>query len=124
MASGIRTRARFRAIVTSVGVLGAVLAARAHAALLAGTPLTASVKAALEAGFMSRVLAGDTVQATAQLPTAVRVTLASAAHASFASGFAAALGVAAVVAASIAAGVWLLGGRSEATRTGAVASNG
>ncbi|HEX7907489.1 MAG TPA: MFS transporter [Paraburkholderia sp.] len=124
MASGISTTTRFTAIVTSVGVLGAVLAARAHAALLAGTPLTADVKIALEAGFMSRVLAGDAAQATAQLPPAARATLASAAHASFASGFAAALGLAAAVAASIAAGVWLLGGRREAVRVGAMDSSG
>jgi EmrB/QacA subfamily drug resistance transporter len=123
MASGISTTTRFTAIVTSVGVLGAVLAARAHTALLAGTPLTADVKAALDAGFMSRVLAGDTAQAAAQLPPAVRATLVSAAHASFARGFAAALGVAAAVAASIAAGVWLLGGRREAEQVGGMASN-
>jgi predicted MFS family arabinose efflux permease len=35
MASGISTTTRFTAIVTSVGVLGAVLAARTHAAFLA-----------------------------------------------------------------------------------------
>jgi hypothetical protein len=48
----------------------------------------------------------------------------SAAHASFASGFAAALGLAALIAASIAAGVWLLAGASDAERVRGAASNG
>ncbi|MFB9125865.1 MFS transporter [Paraburkholderia dipogonis] len=124
MASGISTTTRFTAIVTSVGGLGAVLAARTHTAFLAATPVTLEVKTALDAGFMSRVLAGDTAQATAGLPAAVRATLMSAAHASFASGFAAALGLAAVIAVSIAAGVWLLAGKSEAARMRGAASNG
>lgn len=124
MASGISTTTRFTAIVTSVGVLGAVLAARTHTAFLAAAPLTPEVKTALDAGFMSRVLAGDTAQATASLPPAVRAALMSAAHASFASGFAAALGLAAVIAVSIAAGVWLLAGKSEAARMRGAASNG
>jgi MFS family permease len=124
MASGISTTTRFTAIVTSVGVLGAVLAARTHAAFIAATPLTPDVKTALDAGFMSRVLAGDTAQATAQLPPALRAALTSAAHASFAEGFAAALCVAAFVAVSVAAGVWLLAGRAETVRVRGVASNG
>ncbi|MFM0736168.1 MFS transporter [Paraburkholderia xenovorans] len=124
MASGISTTTRFTAIVMSVGVLGAVLAARTHAAFVADTPQTPDVKAALEAGFMSRVLAGDTAQATAHLPLALRDTLIGAAHASFASGFAAALGLAAVAAASIAAGVWMLGGRRERADNRSIASNG
>jgi EmrB/QacA subfamily drug resistance transporter len=116
MASGISTTTRFTAIVTSVGVLGAVLAARTHAAFLASTPLTPGVKAALDAGFMSGVLAGDTERATADLSPVVRSTLAAAAHTSFADGFAAALCVAAGVAAAAAAGVWLLAGRAERVR--------
>ncbi|CAB3787424.1 Multidrug resistance protein Stp [Paraburkholderia ultramafica] len=124
MASGISTTTRFTAIVTSVGVLGAVLAARTHAAFVAATPLTPDVKAALDAGFMSRVLAGDTAQATAHLPPMLRAALTSAAHASFADGFAAALCVAGLVAASVAVGVWLLAGRAEALRMRGVASNG
>ena len=124
MASGISTTTRFTAIVTSVGVLGAVLAARTHAAFVAATPLTPDVKAALDAGFMSRVLAGDTAQATAHLPPLLRAALTSAAHASFADGFAAALGVAGLVAASVAAGVWLLAGRAEVVRARGVASSG
>jgi MFS family permease len=124
MASGISTTTRFTAIVTSVGVLGAVLAARAQAVFIAATPMTPNVKTALDAGFMSRVLAGDTAQATAHLPAGVRATLTSAAHASFAGGFAAALCVAGFVAAAVALGVWLLGGRSESVRAQPLASNG
>lgn len=124
MASGISTTTRFTAIVTSVGVLGAVLAGRAHALFIAAAPLTPDVKAALDAGFMSRVLAGDTAQATAHLPPGLRAALASAAHASFAGGFAAALCVAGLVAASVAMGVWLLGGRSESVPAQTAASNG
>lgn len=124
MASGISTTTRFTAIVTSVGVLGAVLAARTHTAFLANAPLTPEVKAALDAGFMSRVLSGDTGQATASMSSALRLTLMSAAHASFASGFAAALGLAGLAAAAIAGGVWLLGGRAETARLRGVASNG
>jgi hypothetical protein len=124
MASGISTTTRFTAIVTSVGVLGAVLSARTHAAFLAATQSTPGVRAALDAGFMSRVLAGDTVQACAQLPPALRVALGSAAHASFAAGFAAALCVASVVAASVAVLVWWLAGRAEIARMRGVSSNG
>jgi predicted MFS family arabinose efflux permease len=124
MASGISTTTRFTAIVTSVGALGAVLAARTHAAFVAGTPATPDISAALDAGFMSRVLAGDTAQATAQLPAALRATLTSAAHASFASGFAAALYLAGAAALSITLGIWLLSRKGEAVRVGGVASNG
>ncbi|NPT43579.1 MFS transporter [Paraburkholderia sp. 1N] len=124
MASGISTTTRFTAIVTSVGVLGAVLAARTHAAFLAGTPMTPDVRAALDEGLMSRVLAGDIAQATAHLRPALRATLASAAHASFASGFAAALYLAGAAAVSIAAGMWLLGRKGEAVQVRRVASNG
>jgi len=124
MASGISTTTRFSAIVTSVGVLGAVLAARTQSAFLAGTPLTPPVRAALDAGFLSRVMAGDAAQASGHLAPALRATLTAAAHASFAEGFAAALAVAAVVAASVAAGVWLLAGRQEVARVRGVVSGG
>ncbi|MFM0031065.1 MFS transporter [Paraburkholderia madseniana] len=124
MASGISTTTRFTAIVTSVGVLGAVLAARTHAVFVAGTPMTPDISAALDAGFMSRLLAGDMAQATAHLPPALRATVVSAAHASFASGFAAALYLAAAAAASIAAGIWLLGRRGETARVRGIAANG
>lgn len=112
MASGISTTTRFTAIVTSVGVLGAVLAARTHAALLGTAPSSPEMKAALDAGFISHVLAGDTAQATANLPSALGFALRSAAHASFASGFAAALALAGIAAAVIAAGVGFLGSRA------------
>ena len=124
MASGISTTTRFTAIVTSVGVLGAVLAARTHTAFVAGIPMTPEVRAALDSGFMSRVLAGDMAQATAHLPPGLRVALVSAAHASFASGFAAALAVAGAMAVASAAGIWVLGRGSDAVRVGGTASNG
>ncbi len=124
MASGISTTTRFTAIVTSVGVLGAVLAARTHAAFLAGTQMTPDVRAALNEGLLSRVLAGDIVQATAHLPPALRVKLVASAHASFASGFAAALYLAGAAAVSIAAGIWLLGRQRESVPVRRVASNG
>lgn len=124
MASGISTTTRFTAIVTSVGVLGAVLAARTHAAFVAGIPMTPEVRTALDSGFMSRVLAGDVGEATAHLPPALRVALVSAAHASFAGGFAAALSVAGAIAAAIAAGICLLARTSDAVRVRESASNG
>jgi EmrB/QacA subfamily drug resistance transporter len=111
MASGISTTTRFTAIVTSVGVLGAVLAARTQMALqtnLAADPANAG---RVDAGFMSHVLAGDIAQATAQLPLATREILSNAARASFASGFASALCVAGILAVLMGAGVWLLAGR-------------
>ncbi|NIF52956.1 MFS transporter [Burkholderia sp. Ax-1724] len=124
MASGISTTTRFTAIVMSVGVLGAVLAARTEASFLATTPLTAPVRAALDAGFMSRVMAGDAAQATARLSPALQAMLTAAARASFAGGFAAALGVAAFVAASVAAGIWVLAGRAEVARGRGAVSRG
>lgn len=124
MASGISTTTRFTAIVSSVGVLGAVLAARTHTAFVAGIPMTPEVRAALDSGFMSRVLAGDMAQATAHLPPGLRVALVSAAHASFASGFAAALAVAGAMAVASAAGICVLGRGSDAVRVGGTASNG
>jgi EmrB/QacA subfamily drug resistance transporter len=111
MASGISTTTRFTAIVTSVGVLGAVLAARTRIALhtnLVGDPVSTG---RVDAGFMSHVLAGDIAQATAQFPLATRELLSDAARASFASGFASALSVAGMLAVLIAVGVWLLAGR-------------
>lgn len=123
-ASGISTTTRFTAIVMSVGMLGAVFATRTHAAFVAGTQMTPDVKAALDAGFMSHVLAGDMVQATAHLPPALQAMLVSAAHASFASGFAAALYLASAVGVSIIAGIGLLNRKGKAVRVRGVASNG
>jgi MFS family permease len=124
MASGISTTTRFTAIVTSVGVLGAVLAAHTRATFVAAMPLTPAVRAALDAGFMSRVMAGDTAQATASLAPALRSALTTAAQTSFATGFAAALSVAALVAAAVAAMVWGLAGRTEVVRVRAAVSEG
>jgi hypothetical protein len=114
MASGISTTTRFTAIVTSVGVLGAVLAARTKAAFYARPEVTPAIRRTLDADFLSRVLAGDIAQASLHLPPAVRASLAGAAHASFASGFAAALYLAAAAAAMIAVAVrWLANRASE-----------
>ncbi|MGF6723257.1 EmrB/QacA subfamily drug resistance transporter [Paraburkholderia sp. GAS41] len=112
MASGISTTTRFTAIVTSVGVLGAVLAARTQTVFYARPELSASVRHQLDPGFMSSVLAGDSAQASAHLPAAIRDSLALAAHASFASGFAAALYLAAATAIVIALAVRLLAMRA------------
>ncbi|WP_250510885.1 MFS transporter [Caballeronia sp. GACF4] len=109
MASGISTTTRFTAIVTSVGVLGAVLAARTKSALdlhASGFPV---LMHALDETFLSRVLAGDLAHAGAGGNAAVIAI----ARASFASGFAAALGVAGVSALLVASAVWVLAGRSE-----------
>jgi len=102
-----------------VGVLGVVLASRTQTALdaaLAGVP---AVKNALDADFMSRLLAGDSAHGTLSLAPDARNVLAIAAPASFASGFASALCVAGVVAVVIAVTVWALAGRrqSAAART-------
>ena len=113
MASGISATTRFTAIVISVGVLGAVLAARTQTAFYARPELTPAVRSALDAGFLSRVLAGDTAAASAHLPSSISAPLAAAAHASFASGFAAALYLAAATAAVIALAVRLLTGRAN-----------
>jgi MFS family permease len=113
MASGISTTTRFTAIVTSVGVLGAVLAARTQSAFYARPELTPALRSALDAGFLSRVLAGDAAGASAHLPPAMSAPLAAAAHASFASGFASSLYLAAAAAAGIALAVYLLAGRAS-----------
>jgi MFS family permease len=115
MASGISTTTRFSAIVISIGVLGAVLAAHTQAALDTGLNGATGLPAAgvrLDAGFMSSVLAGDLVRATAHFPPALREALVTLARGSFASGFAAALSVAGTAVAAIALCVWLLAGRN------------
>ncbi|HEV3423088.1 MAG TPA: MFS transporter [Paraburkholderia sp.] len=122
MASGISTTTRFTAIVTSVGVLGAVLAARTQSAFYARPEVSSAVRRALDAGFMSHLLAGDIAQAPAHLPPALSPLLARAAHASFASGFAAALFLAGAAAIVIATGVRVLGGRAAVSRAGRVAA--
>jgi EmrB/QacA subfamily drug resistance transporter len=121
MASGISTTTRFTAIVTSVGVLGAVLAARTRMVLDSSIAATSAARKGLPADFLSSVLAGDVAQATAHLPPAARMLIAATARTSFASGFAWALCVAGLLAVVIAAGVWILSGRrddSQARRAG------
>jgi EmrB/QacA subfamily drug resistance transporter len=100
MASGISTTTRFTAIVTSVGVLGAVLATRTRAALDAS-----DLRHSGDASFLSRVLAGDLAHAGAGSEH-----VAAIARAAFASGFSAALAVAGACALTIAGVVWLLSG--------------
>ncbi|MFM0325214.1 MFS transporter [Caballeronia glebae] len=113
MASGISTTTRFTAIVTSVGVLGAVLATRTHAALDAHASRLADPSSVLDATFLSRLLAGDLAHAGENLAGAQGAALVRIARESFASGFAAALGVAGVCALAVAAAVWLLAGRAS-----------
>jgi len=96
-------------------VLGAVLAAGTQSAFQSAPGLAPAMRSALDAGFMSRVLAGDVAHATAHLPLETAAVLAGAARASFASGFASAVFVAGVFAVAAAAGVWLLG-RDRAPR--------
>ncbi|WP_322101677.1 MFS transporter [Paraburkholderia sp. J41] len=111
MASGISTTTRFTAIVTSVGVLGAVLAARTQAALDASAACRGAGRACVDASFMSNLLAGDFAHALARVAPNVRDAMATAAPASFASGFAAALAVAGALAVAVALAIWLLAGR-------------
>ncbi|OJA75264.1 MFS transporter [Burkholderia ubonensis] len=91
MASGISTTTRFSAIVTAVGVLGAVLAARAHAQLDRLVAATPGLGRVVDAPFMSSLLAGDLARALERVPPQAAKTLAAAAPAAFASGFADAL---------------------------------
>ncbi|KVD40382.1 disulfide bond formation protein DsbA [Burkholderia ubonensis] len=91
MASGISTTTRFSAIVTAVGVLGAVLAARAHVQLDRLVAATPGLGCVVDAPFMSSLLAGDLARALERVPPQAAKTLAAAAPAAFASGFADAL---------------------------------
>ncbi|MFP6561213.1 MFS transporter [Paraburkholderia sp. B3] len=113
MASGISTTTRFTAIVTSIGVLGAVLASRARSAIDAATPCHTSGNACVDAPFMSDLLAGDLSHALARLAPDLQLAMKSVAPASFASGFASALSVAGLFALAISAAIWLLAGRSR-----------
>ncbi len=121
MASGISTTTRFTAIVSSVGILGAVLAARTQSVFDARPELTSAIRHQLDAGFMSRVLAGDAAGATANLSPAVGAALRNAAHISFASGFAAALYLAGLIAIVIALSVRMLAGRTSSSRASGIA---
>jgi hypothetical protein len=120
MASGISTTTRFTAIVTSVGVLGAVLASRTRAAIDAAMPCHASDGACVDASFMSDLLAGDIGHALARFAPDVQRAMASIAPAGIASGFASALGVAGCLALAVAVAIWLLAGRSEPAEPGKV----
>ncbi|MGF6542035.1 EmrB/QacA subfamily drug resistance transporter [Paraburkholderia youngii] len=111
MASGISTTTRFTAIVTSIGVLGAVLASRARSAIDAAMTCHTSGKACVDAQFMSDLLAGDISHALARLAPDLQPAMRSIAPAGFAIGFASALSVAGVLALSISVAIWLLAGR-------------
>ncbi|HEY1611483.1 MAG TPA: MFS transporter [Paraburkholderia sp.] len=113
MASGISTTTRFTAIVTSIGVLGAVLAWRTRAALDAGLAAHAVSSAGLDARFMSDLLSGDGVQALSRLSPAIRAIVEPVAPTSFAGGFAAALMIAGAMAFAFAAAISLLAARGE-----------
>ncbi|WP_175732973.1 MFS transporter [Burkholderia ambifaria] len=102
MASGISTTTRFSAIVTAVGVLGAVLAGSTRAQLDRLLSAAPGVQAFVDAPFMSSLLAGDLAQALAHVPPSAARTLAQAAPAAFASGFADALTVSGVLALIVA----------------------
>jgi EmrB/QacA subfamily drug resistance transporter len=121
MASGISTTTRFTGIVSSVGVLGAVLAARTQGAFDAQPEVTSAIRRELDAGFMSHVLAGDVAGATAHLSPAAGAVVRSAAHISFAVGFADALYLAGIAAIAIAVGVRVLAGRAMSARMGGAA---
>jgi EmrB/QacA subfamily drug resistance transporter len=106
MASGISTTTRFTAIVTSVGVLGAVLATRTQSTLESFAANAPDLHDKLDSTFLSRVLAGDLAHAGAGSDAIVHM-----ARASFAGGFSAALAVAGACAILIGAAVWILSGR-------------
>ncbi|AOI49847.1 MFS transporter [Burkholderia oklahomensis] len=113
MASGISTTTRFSAIVTSVGVLGAVLAARTHAALVRRVADAPDLLGALDAHFMSSLLAGDLAQATRGHPPQIGAALARLAPAGLASGFSVALCVSGAFALVAAVAVRLLVGAAS-----------
>ena len=93
MASGISTTTRFSAIVTAVGVLGAVLAASTQARLDRLLSAAPGLRAFADAQFMSSLLAGDLARALERVPPSAAGALAQAAPVAFASGFADALTV-------------------------------
>ncbi|MEK6294518.1 MAG: MFS transporter [Paraburkholderia tropica] len=98
MASGISTTTRFTAIVTAVGVLGAVLAVRTHSALVQSIASVPAALHAIDARFMASLLAGDPGEALRTLDAPTAHLLAQAAPLAFAHGFARALLVSGVVA--------------------------
>ncbi|MBF5009676.1 MFS transporter [Burkholderia pseudomultivorans] len=112
MASGISTTTRFSAIVTAVGVLGAVLAARTHAQLDRLLEAGSALRGSVDARFMSSLLAGDLAQALARVPASAAGALAQAAPTAFARGFADTLVVSGVLALGVAGVVYQLLARS------------
>ncbi|MGK8208251.1 MFS transporter [Burkholderia cenocepacia] len=112
MASGISTTTRFSAIVTAVGVLGAVLAARTHAQLDRLLEAGSALRGSVDARFMSSLLAGDLAQALARVPASAAGALAQAAPTAFARGFADTLVVSGVLALGVAGVVHRLLARS------------
>ncbi|PMS18515.1 MFS transporter [Trinickia dabaoshanensis] len=110
MASGISTTTRFTAIVTSVGVLGAVLASRTRVSIDSAMHCQKAGDACVDARFMSDLLAGDLSHAFSRLAPDLQRALAPIARAGFASGFASALTVAGFLALAIAIAIRLLGG--------------
>ncbi|SPK76032.1 Major facilitator superfamily MFS_1 (plasmid) [Cupriavidus taiwanensis] len=108
MASGISTTTRFSAIVTAVGVLGAVLAYHTQSAFEAALPGGYAWRETLGRDFLTRLLAGDIAQALSHLDTAARTTMTALASQAFAAGFSAALTVAGTVALVVGATVWSL----------------
>jgi EmrB/QacA subfamily drug resistance transporter len=108
MASGISTTTRFTAIVASVGVLGATLAARAEASLDALLSATHIGKGAVDMAFLSSLLAGDLHGALQSVNTNIAPLLADAAPVAFAKGFSASLLVSGVVALLLAVAVRIL----------------
>ncbi|WP_322041971.1 MFS transporter [Paraburkholderia sp. J67] len=91
MASGISTTTRFTAIVTSVGVLGAVLAMRTQNALAHLVAASPAAARAVDAHFMAGLLAGDLAEALRTLDATTMRALTHAAPLAFAQGFAWAL---------------------------------
>lgn len=120
MASGISATTRFTAISMSVGVLGAVLASRTHAAIDAAMPCHAASTACVDAGFMSDLLAGDIGHALARLAPDLQHAMVTIAPAGFASGFSAAMSVAGYLALAASVGIWWLANRGE-SRSDAIA---
>jgi EmrB/QacA subfamily drug resistance transporter len=107
MASGISTTTRFTAIVTSVGVLGAVLSWRTRSVM------DQQFGGQVDGVFMSKLLAGDIVHATSRVAPEARAALENIASASFASGFAASLAFAGGLALIVACLVRILSGRGR-----------
>lgn len=113
MASGISTTTRFTAIVTSIGVLGAVLVSRTRVSIDAAMHCNRFGGTCVDARFMSDLLAGDLSHALGRLAPELQRTLGPIAPVSFAHGFASALNVAGCFALAVAVAIWLLSGRGS-----------